>query len=626
MRRLLLIFVFLICGVAGWSQQLTNDVTSRLEHLGMDMKRSRWHVLLSYPELQVYENAGNTGFFIVATPDYARYLQNPVLAYSSESGFRATLSDWKENLLHSYQEQLQQLKRVFPQTSSKDFPSGEISEGPFIKTKWGQDEPYNDQCPVVLAPYSRQLTGCVATAMSQLMYYHRYPLKGRGRYVGGSIGEKVEIGFDELRPQWDAMLLEYSTIRSSKQQTGPVAELMGVNARAVSSDFKLTDTASDHLAARTVLVNFWGYSPECKFIRSERQRDLMEMITQNLQEHLPVLVTGGGHSFLCDGQKGDYYHFNLGWRGDANGYYRFLVDKQVDELELQQKVMQEIVCDIRPERDIRTTELSLTLSKPGTLANLLRNKAASLKDVNKLKLSGPLNGKDVALLRRMAGATDAWNEVAEGIIDDRTKWAGQLAVLDLTDATFVEDDDLPYLRIKANKGRFNWQKKEYVVSELTDAEFRKFIKRYVGHGDGYSYAMYGKERCVEFFLMPKAISPLMFFDCQNLKEIVLPKNLKKILGGAFQWCNSLTRVKLPPTVKEVEAGAFAECYLLQEVVVETIPTETYHHVFPFKKTGRYGQFVENRHQGIFEGNNCYTCRGLVKDGAVVPSLKYKRVL
>ena len=118
----------------------------------------------------------------------------------------------------------------------------------------------------------------------------------------------------------------------------------------------------------------------------------------------------------------------------------------------------------------------------------------------------------------------------------------------------------------------------------------------------------------------------MFFDCQNLKEIVLPKNLKKILGGAFQWCNSLTRVNLPPTVKAVEAGAFAECYLLQEVVVETIPTETYHHVFPFKKTGRYGQFVENRHQGIFEGNNCYTCRGLVKDGAVVPSLKYKRVL
>jgi len=165
-----------------------------------------------------------------------------------------------------------------------------------------------------------------------------------------------------------------------------------------------------------------------------------------------------------------------------------------------------------------------------------------------------------------------------------------------------------------------------VVSELTDAEFRKFIKRYVGHGDGYSYVMYGKERCVEFYLMTKTISPLMFFDCQNLKEIVLPKNLKKILGGAFQWCNSLTRVDLPPSVKEVEAGAFAECYLLREVNVKTIPTETCHHVFPFKKTGHYGQFIENRHQGIFEGNNCYTCRGLVKEGAVVTSLKYKRVL
>ena len=624
MRRLLIISVFLVCSVAGWSQQLNDDVTSRLERLGMDMKRSRWHVLLSYPELLVYENAGNTSFFIVATPDYARFLQNPVLAYSSESGFRATLSDWKENLLKSYQEQLRQLKRTQPQ-ASYHLPFGEKRVEPLTKTKWGQDEPYNDQCPVVLAPYSRQLTGCVATAMSQLMYYHRYPSKGRGRYVGGN-SEKVEIGFDELRPQWDAMLLEYSTIRSNRQQTGPVAELMGVNARAVSSDFKLTDTSSDHLAARTVLVNFWGYSPVCKFIRSEKQKDLMAMISQNLQERLPVLVTGGGHSFLCDGQNGDYYHFNLGWRGDANGYYRFLVDEQVDESILQQRIMQEIVCDIRPDRENRTTELSLSLSKPGTLANLLRKEAVSLMEVKKLKLSGPLNGKDVALLRRMAGATDAWNEVAEGLIDDRTKWTGQLAVLDLSDATFVENDDLPYLRIKANKGRFNWQKKEYVVSELTDAEFRKFIKRYVGHGEGYSYAMYGKERCVEFYLMAKTISPLMFFDCQNLREIVLPKNLKKILGGAFQWCNSLIKVNLPPTVKEVEAGAFAECYLLEEVEVRAIPTEICHHVFPFKKTGHYGQFVENRHQGIFEGNNRYTCRGLVKDGAVVTSLKYKKVL
>ena len=83
---------------------------------------------------------------------------------------------------------------------------------------------------------------------------------------------------------------------------------------------------------------------------------------------------------------------------------------------------------------------------------------------------------------------------------------------------------------------------------------------------------------------------------------------------------------VPMDTAVIEAGSFAECYLLQEVEVKTIPTETCHHVFPFKKTGQYGQFQENRHQGIFEGNNKMTCKGLVKDGVVISSLKYKKVL
>ena len=86
-----------------------------------------------------------------------------------------------------------------------------------------------------------------------------------------------------------------------------------------------------------------------------------------------------------------------------------------------------------------------------------------------------------------------------------------------------------------------------------------FIKRYVGHGDGYSYVEYAGERCMEFYLLPRTIAPMMFFDCQNLRDIILPSNTKKILGSAFQWCNALTIVDLPASVKEIEACAFAYC-------------------------------------------------------------------
>ena len=109
MRWLLFIFMC-VFGIAGWCQQLPTDIQAHLERLGMDMRRGRWRVQQSFPELQIYENAGSTSFFIVPTPEYASYLQNPVLAYSTESGFHATQSSWKENLICSYQEQLQQLK------------------------------------------------------------------------------------------------------------------------------------------------------------------------------------------------------------------------------------------------------------------------------------------------------------------------------------------------------------------------------------------------------------------------------------------------------------------------------------------------------------------------------------
>lgn len=629
MRRLWLIFMC-VYGIAGWSQQLPSDIQSRLERLGLDMRRSRWHVQQSFPELEIYENANSTCFFMVATTDYARYLQNPVLAYSTESGFHATASSWKENLICSYQEQLQQLKAKgrLPEAnnplSTMLQPIVQVER--LTKTKWGQNYPYNEQCPLIIAPYTHQLTGCVATAMSQLMYYHQYPLKGKGRYVGGTERQRVDILFDNISPQWNAMLPEYSTLRNSNQNIEPIALLMSVNAKAVSSDFRISDTSSDHLAARTVLVNYWNYAPSCKFIRSEQQTVLMAMINQNLDNRLPVLVTGGEHSFLCDGRNGDFYHFNLGWRGDANGFYRFLVDDKVDEDLLETPIMQEIVCDIRPSRENRDARLALTLPKPGMLATIIANQSIPKEQVTRLKLSGLLNGDDIALLRRMAGATDGWNREAVSISNEDARWTGQLAFLDLSDATFVKDDKQPYLRIKAKTGRFNWQLKDYVVDEMSDAEYHKFIKRYVGHGDGYSYVEYAGERCMEFYLLPRTIAPMMFFDCQNLRDIILPSNTKKILGSAFQWCNALTIVDLPASVKEIEAGAFAECYLLEEVRVKTVPTETCHHVFPFKRLGQYGQFIENKHQGIFDGNNKVTCRGLIKDGVVLTSIKYKKVL
>jgi len=44
---------------------------------------------------------------------------------------------------------------------------------PLLTTTWGQGEPYNDQCPLYNG--YRSVTGCVATAMAQIMKYWEHP-------------------------------------------------------------------------------------------------------------------------------------------------------------------------------------------------------------------------------------------------------------------------------------------------------------------------------------------------------------------------------------------------------------------------------------------------------------------
>lgn len=56
---------------------------------------------------------------------------------------------------------------------------------PLLTTQWDQYEPYNDSCPygIELGQPAHALTGCVATAMAQVMKYWNYPERGTGSKI-----------------------------------------------------------------------------------------------------------------------------------------------------------------------------------------------------------------------------------------------------------------------------------------------------------------------------------------------------------------------------------------------------------------------------------------------------------
>lgn len=111
------------------------------------------------------------------------------------------------------------------------------------------------------------------------------------------------------------------------------------------------------------------------------------------------------------------------------------------------------------------------------------------KHLRKLTITGTLNGQDIALLRRMLGATDSWQKGAI-VINTRGQWTGELQDLDIENVTFAKDNKVPFLRMKATEGDFSWGKRKYHIGDsLDNKEFEKMIKTPLSHGKGFGYVM-----------------------------------------------------------------------------------------------------------------------------------------
>lgn len=194
---------------------------------------------------------------------------------------------------------------------------------------WGQTEPYNNLCPMYDGQ-RRTVTGCVATAMAQLMMYYKYPQTLKSdipAYQTSSYQLDMPSVSAGERYDWDNMLPQYSGSAYTAAQANAVAKLMyhcGLSAKADYGPSTGTNCTPD------VLVKYWGYDPDViKQLYRENfsLRRWTYILDAELRASRPVLyggvsTTSGGHAFLCDGTDGDgLYHINWGWNGWSNGYF-----------------------------------------------------------------------------------------------------------------------------------------------------------------------------------------------------------------------------------------------------------------------------------------------------------------
>lgn len=219
--------------------------------------------------------------------------------------------------------------------------SGRVTIPELIKTKWNQNTPYNNQLPSLGTYYTGDFalaTGCAATAMAQVMNYHRWPIKGTGsNSYTGIYNLTFEADFENTYYDWANMLNEYREGDYDETNANAVATLMYHCGVAVNMDYGQINKGGSTAYSTSIpnaLITYFGYDKSAQYLRRNYYTDdeWTDLVYNELQAGRPVLYRGRdvyndeGHQFVCHGYNADDNTFaiNWGWGGSDDGYFTLM--------------------------------------------------------------------------------------------------------------------------------------------------------------------------------------------------------------------------------------------------------------------------------------------------------------
>lgn len=270
----------------------------------------------------IFNDARGRGFVIVSGNDE----MGEVLAYSTER----TLDTLNANpcvklLLEGYRQTFEVLKegKVIVQGKTR---AGQYSQtvSPLLKSKWGQSHPFNAKTGY---PYS----GCVATAVAQMMYYYQWPAQGRGKneYNVTYYNTKKSADFSQSHYDWANMLPDYRyPVHATSAQEDAVALLMSDVGIASFMQYTPNASGTQGLFAYQALQKNFDYTAAYITRAVEGPSRFAEILRQELLNGCPVYLEGrptgsaSGHAWVADGfDKNGLFHMNFGWEGQSDAYY-----------------------------------------------------------------------------------------------------------------------------------------------------------------------------------------------------------------------------------------------------------------------------------------------------------------
>lgn len=277
------------------------------------------------PAVYIFDRPASSGYLIVSADDTA----TPLLGYADSGSFDANnMPPQLEWWLSEYASQIDYasangIKNTYAPIANKK----EIA--PLVETKWNQGTPYNNLCPSV--NNVKCPSGCVATAMAQVMKFWNYPEVGTGRVTAtlpsGGTGE----GFINLAQKpfdWNNMIDSYSGYDYTNEQGNAVATLMQAAGYAAKMNYAPGGSGALSINAAISLSKNFKYNPNIQYLQRLyfNASEWNEIVYNELAAGRPILYGGQstsvGHEFVCDGYDGNgYFHFNWGWGGMSDGYF-----------------------------------------------------------------------------------------------------------------------------------------------------------------------------------------------------------------------------------------------------------------------------------------------------------------
>ncbi len=264
---------------------------------------------------------GNQGFVVVSGEDGA---VSDILGYCDHGSFNYEDAPVQFlDLLNEYSAGIDSLRqnselaapnprKVRANASGQSYPSylGNITVEPLLTTEWNQTAPYNNQCPSNESGHC--YTGCVPTAVAQVMRYWKWP---------------ATYDWDNMLDYYGWSYASDDYISYNSTQTNAVARLMADIGQAMGTMY-CQENGSPTIWSYDALVQTFGYSQGINIVTGDKAANVKSALIAELNAKRPVLYSGNptqgdGHALVCDGYTANnYFHFNYGWGGQTDGFYR----------------------------------------------------------------------------------------------------------------------------------------------------------------------------------------------------------------------------------------------------------------------------------------------------------------